>query len=125
MGTTPSGLPYPEPTEPVRNGAANIKALATAIDIRGGGLLVQAGSSVINTNQAGDANVVPAVAYQAGSKPILYVAVSDPLGAYICSPNANATSSQFCPFRLFNADGNALTNYGPVRVNWITVGPSV
>jgi hypothetical protein len=31
-GTTPSGLPYPLPTEPVRDGAAAIQALAVAVD---------------------------------------------------------------------------------------------
>lgn len=34
MGTTPTGLPYPEPTDPVAQGAAAIKALAEAIDPR-------------------------------------------------------------------------------------------
>lgn len=31
MGTTTAGLPYPEPTDPVANGAAAIKALAEAV----------------------------------------------------------------------------------------------
>jgi len=31
MGTTATGLPYPEPTDPVANGAADIRALAEAI----------------------------------------------------------------------------------------------
>lgn len=32
MGTTTHGLPYPEPTDPVADGAAAIKALAEALD---------------------------------------------------------------------------------------------
>lgn len=32
MGTTAHGLPYPEPTDPVANGADAIRALAEAID---------------------------------------------------------------------------------------------
>jgi len=32
MGTTVHGLPYPEPTDPVANGAAAIRALAEAVD---------------------------------------------------------------------------------------------
>lgn len=32
MGTTPSGLPYPEPTDPVAAGAAAIESLAEAVD---------------------------------------------------------------------------------------------
>jgi hypothetical protein len=33
MGTTASGLRYPEPTDPVNQGAANIKNLATDLDV--------------------------------------------------------------------------------------------
>jgi hypothetical protein len=33
-GTTPNGFPYPAASEPVRDGAAAIQALATAIDPR-------------------------------------------------------------------------------------------
>lgn len=32
MATTPKGLPYPAPTDPVASGAANIQALAQAVD---------------------------------------------------------------------------------------------
>src|SRR4029077_2711616 len=41
-GTTPTGLPYPEPTDPVAAGADNIKALAQAVDPRPRGVLVRA-----------------------------------------------------------------------------------
>jgi hypothetical protein len=34
MGLTPSGLPWPEPSAPVQQGAAAIRALAEAIDPR-------------------------------------------------------------------------------------------
>lgn len=41
MGTTSGGLPWPEPTAPVRDGAAAIRSLAEAIDSRtAGGLVV-------------------------------------------------------------------------------------
>lgn len=32
MGTTANGLPWPEPTAPVRDGAAAVRALAEAVD---------------------------------------------------------------------------------------------
>lgn len=35
---TPAGLPYPLPTEPVKDGAVSIQNLATALDGRGQGL---------------------------------------------------------------------------------------
>lgn len=46
MGTTPGGLPYPEPTDPVAEGADAIKALATGVDTRpmGRGALSAAGT---------------------------------------------------------------------------------
>ena len=34
MGTTATGLPYPEPTDPIAGGADAIRALAEAIDLR-------------------------------------------------------------------------------------------
>jgi hypothetical protein len=52
MGTTLSGLPYPEPTDPVAQGAAAIKALATFLDPYPRGQLartVSAGQDVTGT----------------------------------------------------------------------------
>jgi hypothetical protein len=39
MGTTASGLRYPEPTDPVNQGATNMKNLATDLDPRPAGML--------------------------------------------------------------------------------------
>jgi hypothetical protein len=41
MGTTASGLRYPEPTDPVNQGATNMKNLATDVDPRAAGLLAR------------------------------------------------------------------------------------
>ncbi len=49
MGTTPGGLPYPEPTDPIANGAVAIKNLATAIDPTLTGKLDKAGGTVTGT----------------------------------------------------------------------------
>jgi len=45
MGTTASGLPYPEPTDPVSQGSVAIKNLATPVDLRSRGLLARTTSS--------------------------------------------------------------------------------
>jgi len=45
MGTTPGGLPYPEPTDPIAQGADAIKNLATAIDNR-----IQTGTLTVSTS---------------------------------------------------------------------------
>jgi hypothetical protein len=42
-GTTAGGLPYPLPSDPTRNGAADIKALADALQLRGHGLRIESG----------------------------------------------------------------------------------
>jgi hypothetical protein len=52
MGTTASGLPYPEPTAPVRDGALAIRQLAEAIDPRAN-LKSFAGSGGYTTNEFG------------------------------------------------------------------------
>lgn len=56
MGVTPwTKLPYPEATEPVKNGAANIKALAQATEAAYPAFGVAAGSSVYGRgSQQGD-----------------------------------------------------------------------
>ena len=42
MGTTASGLRYPEPTDPVNQGALNIKNLATDVDTLTGNMNIEA-----------------------------------------------------------------------------------
>jgi hypothetical protein len=42
---TTDGLPYPLPTEPVKDGAVSIQNLATALDSRGNGFYTQRGTS--------------------------------------------------------------------------------
>lgn len=51
-GVTPSGLPYPASSDPVANGAANIQALAEAIDTYQGGAGLQ-------SNTAGNGPTLP------------------------------------------------------------------
>lgn len=52
-GATASGLPYPLPTEPVRDGANAVKALADALEKRGLGLRFVVGQVIVTTNAAG------------------------------------------------------------------------
>lgn len=42
---TTNGLPYPLPTEPVKDGAVSIQNLANALDTRGNGYYTQRGST--------------------------------------------------------------------------------
>jgi hypothetical protein len=50
---TAGGLPYPLPSEPVRDGAVAIKNLADAIEGRGGGVFTQVGKTQVTTQPAG------------------------------------------------------------------------
>lgn len=44
MGTTPNGIPYPEPTDAVANGANAMKALAQAVRVASGSNTVASGA---------------------------------------------------------------------------------
>ena len=50
MGTTAKGLPYPEPNEPARDGAVDIKGLADATDAALGKRLRLTGTTDANGN---------------------------------------------------------------------------
>lgn len=122
---TAGGLPYPLPTEQAKDGAVAIQNLANALEARGGGLLVQAGSAVVSLNASGDGNFSYGVAFKAGTKPSVLLQVSDPLASIWVSPNYPASSNTVCPFRLTTQQGAnppVSPGAGPWRVNWIAVG---
>lgn len=53
MGTTPGGLPYPEPTGQVRVGAADIQALAVAVEASYGAKNLITIDAALNTDVNG------------------------------------------------------------------------
>lgn len=53
MGSTAGGLPYPEPTAPVRDGAGNIKSLADKLEARGHGERIEERTVYCTMNAAG------------------------------------------------------------------------
>jgi hypothetical protein len=73
---TPGGLPYPETTADINQGANDVKALALALDSRGGGRLVQVGQKLLTFNSAVAALQFP-TAFKAGTVPIVMVAGGD------------------------------------------------
>jgi hypothetical protein len=123
--TTAGGLPYPLPTEQARDGATAIQNLANALEARGGGLLVQAGSAVVSLNASGDGNFTYGLPFKAGTKPSVLLQLSDPLGSVWISPNYQAATNTLCPFRMSQQQGAnppVSPGPGPWRVNWIAVG---
>lgn len=57
MGTTTGGLPYPEPTDPIADGADAIRDLAEAVDLGFGSNRFVAGSTVDTTDSSGNLDV--------------------------------------------------------------------
>lgn len=127
MGTTNLyGWPYPEPTDPVRDGAQDIEDLAVAIsntlNQRIGGMMVQAGSSVVSLNASGDCQVNLGTAFAV--TPVYLGQVSDPVvagGFYMISPYNQYATVNALPFRIFSTNGGN-PGTGPLRVNWIAIG---
>lgn len=70
---TPGGLPYPESTADFNQGANDMKALALALDSRGGGRLVQVGQQLLTFTSAVATLTFP-TSFKAGTTPYVMVA---------------------------------------------------
>jgi len=118
MGTTPNGLPYPEPTDPVAQGAAAIKALAEAVDPR-------VGARAIATGQATLTSITPntlatlAVSFPAGrftAAPLVFVSLNA-ANVHGCTPAA-ATAITASGFTL---NGARTTGNANIPVSWLAI----
>lgn len=67
--TTPNGLPYPDSTDDLNQGANDIKALALALDARGGAYLFQGGERPSSAFGSARAWVTFPTPFKAGTKP--------------------------------------------------------
>lgn len=85
MGTTPQGLPYPEPTDPIADGATAIKNLAAAV----------------NQPVSGRVTIVITSAVAAS------ITVTFPAGYFTAPPRVMATAS------LTSFDGYAANTFPP------------
>ena len=69
---TAGGLPYPLPTEMVRDGATAIKNLADMLELRGHGMLVQSALLAASPLSAsGDYNWIYPKPFKAGTSPVV------------------------------------------------------
>jgi hypothetical protein len=108
MGTTGTGLPYPEPTAQVRNGAADIKALADALTAQNPAAKLRFFSQSLTTNASGDiALPVPGVNVS-GATAITWNATPATAGAYLARITGAPAATVW--FRVFLASGAALVN---------------
>ncbi len=102
-GTTPSGLPYPLPSEPVRDGAVAIRNLAEKLDPR-----APYGQMVINQNQATNGDG--------------YFSINAP-GNFIAAAIGYAGVFQPIVINVFNSGGTGVgfKAWGVSGGNWIPI----
>jgi hypothetical protein len=122
MGQTTNGLPWPEPTAPVRQGSADIRALAEAVETRGGGRDLQAGQTIVTTNQFGQFRITPPHAITSQFPAVLIQEGSGSTGDFAlvgCEYlGANAQIGGFA--RWISSTGTWAANTS-LRLNWIVV----
>ena len=135
MGTTtaPYSIPYPEPTDPVRDGAANMRAIAERLGTMlgkqwaGGGIGIRWGSTVTALGANGEATI-------SISPPFDGANIAPSMGCIVVAMNGDALNSGLIvgahqPQQGLNywtvlckAPGGALPGSGPWRINWIALG---
>jgi len=116
MGTTPGGLPYPEPTDPVAAGADAIKALATKTESR-----YQAGGNTVTVTATG--GLTPVITF-----PVPYTVAPQVVAClFLGSGGSDYTGylQSITPtgftFRVMKA-GTVAPSGDVVRVNWVAIG---
>ena len=114
MGTTPNGLPYPEPTAPVAGGADAIKALAQALRIATGIATIPPGTVA--------GNVVVAVTFPAGLFTTAPAVVASPSGSTV-TPGPSAITATGCSVACLFRDtaGNNGIMPSGVNLRWIAI----
>jgi len=75
MPNTAGGLPYPLPTDPVKDGATAIQALADALEARGHGQRVEGRSVAVTTNASGGFSFTFARAFSSAPPAVTLTAV--------------------------------------------------
>lgn len=92
QSVTTGGLPYPESTAALNQGANDIKALALALEARGGAKLVQVGSQAVTTNAGGNCTITFPTAFAAA--PIVMSSVNIPNIVGLTAPSPATTTKQ-------------------------------
>jgi len=122
MGQTAGGLPYPEGTEPVRDGDNAIKALADAMQARGVGNRWAAERQNITTGSTGIAIV--AFLQPFTSQPVVAGLIEWTYGNVFITidstQNGGVNGAAFY-LRVARPDGSAVLN-APVLISYIAVG---
>jgi hypothetical protein len=122
MGTTAHGLPWPEPTAPVRDGSAAIRALAEALENRGGGLDVQAGQTIVTTNQFGQFRITPVRAIFSSFPTVMYTDGSASTSDFaIFGAEYIGVGTQVGGFARYISNLGVWAANISIRVNWLVI----
>jgi hypothetical protein len=122
MGSTVNGLPWPEPTAPVRDGAAAIRALAEALENRGGGRDVQAGQTIVTTNQFGQFRITPARTIASQFPSVMFSDGSASTSDYaLFGAEYLGTNAQIGGFARYISNLGVWAANISIRVNWLVV----
>lgn len=117
MGSTPIlGIPYPEPTDPVSQGAAAMQAIATALETKAFYALAY-GVSSLSFSAATQASL--AVTFPAGrftTVPWVLMGISGVGFADLYAPRMASAPTTSGMTIVLNA---ATARTGPVSVNWL------
>lgn len=122
MSTTPGGLPYPESTGPSNQGANDIKALALALDNRGGALLTQYGAWQTVTSDANGRFYVD-FPVPFARLPVMCLAITAEGGPFNIYSAAAPTTTR-AQFRLYYLPTNVWAGVSNVTYSWLAVGPA-
>jgi len=127
MGTTPTGLPYPEPTDPVAGGAAAIRALAEALEPRTA-YRTEVEQVTVTLDAAGRAVVIFKTYFPAGRLPLVIAAACNldiPAVPWVVSGCAvlNNTGFMVEGIRLDTTPPGPLA--GQVTIMYAATGPRI
>ena len=121
-GTTPNlHYPYPDPTDPLANGADDIKALALAVD---GNIpyLVQSWQAIYTASAGGIITVAYPKPFRAGYIPRVFITNGDHqsswTGAAIYTAGTGNTTLEWVPYSLAGVTMPNIT----VRANILAIG---
>ena len=113
MGTTPSGYPYPEPSDAVAQGADAIKALALAVD----GAAGKSASGTVQIKLTNAATGQMAITFPPGRFTAAPLVVATPVGSFLyCAAVGAPVTAAGCNILLFNRDGTS--SNVTLNVNW-------
>jgi hypothetical protein len=122
-GVTTNGLPYPLSTDPLQQGANDIKALALALEARGHGLRVEHGVRQLTPNGAGEYTFFFTTPFAAAPSVVMCsTSASTGLVPMMAAKSSGISASAVTGYGINGLNGAMITSV--YYVNYIAVGPA-